>query len=322
MVEERVKGAVFGGIIGDALGSLVEEMDRETVKRAYGGPILTFREPSPVSVCPYLKKGQYSHESQIFLMALSTYAEKGYFDEDYYLEKLKSWVKDEKEHRYPSGAHVNAALSYLAGLDSQEARVKASDVDGAIPAVASGIFRWDNGYDAYQEGAYVASMTHNDPILTDSAGVLAFAVSEVVGGRAKVDTLEEKLYFVENLREASGEETVRAYLDLLIQLLKRKELPFEEVILTLGNGSFAPEAISLGIYVFLTNQSSFKGGVLRAVNSYGEFGGDTDAVAFIAGALLGGYLGISSVPKEWLSCLEGAREIELIVEKLIEKMRV
>ncbi|WP_456342340.1 ADP-ribosylglycohydrolase family protein [Thermovibrio sp.] len=322
MVKEKIKGAVFGAVIGDALGTLVEEMDRETVKRAYGGAILGFMEPSPLSVCPYLKRGQYSHESQIFLLALEVYAEKGYFDENLYVEKLIEWVKDEKSHRYPSGAHVNAALSYAAGLESDEARVKACDVDGAIPAVAAGLFRWDNSLEAYQEGAYVSSITHSDETLVDSAGVLAAAVSMAVGGRAELSTLEGKLSFVDSLRELARSENVRGYLDLLVQVLKKGELPLDDVILLLGNGSFAPEATSLGIYLFLRYPSSYRRAVLSAVNSYGEFGGDTDAVAFITGALSGGYLSISAVPKEWIECLENSRQIEITVERFLEKIRV
>ena len=322
MVKERIKGAVFGAVIGDALGTLVEEMDRETVKRAYGGAILGFMEPSPLSVCPYLKRGQYSHESQIFLLTLEVYAEKGYFDENLYIEKLIEWVKDEKSHRYPSGAHVNAALSYAAGLESDEARVKACDVDGAIPAVAAGLFRWDSSSEAYHEGAYVSSITHSDETLVDSAGVLAAAVSMAVGGRAELSTLEGKLSFVDSLRELARSENVRGYLDLLVQVLKKGELPLDDVILLLGNGSFAPEAVSLGIYLFLRYPSSYRRAVLSAVNSYGEFGGDTDAVAFITGALSGGYLSISAVPKEWIECLENSRQIEITVERFLEKIRV
>ncbi len=322
MLREKVKGVVFGAIIGDALGTLVEEMDRETVKRAYGGAIIGFMDPSPQSVCPYLKRGQYSHESQMFLIALETYAQKGYFDENFYLEKLIEWVKDEKSHRYPSGAHLNAALSYAAGLESEEARVKACDVDGAIPAVASGLFRWDSSAEAYEEGRYVASVIYSDETLVDSAGVLAAAVSMVVGGRVDPTTLEGKLSFVDSLREFARSETVRGYLDLLVQVLKRGELPLDEVVLLLGNGSFAPEATGLAIYLFLRFPGSYRRAVLSAVNSYGEFGGDTDAIAFITGALSGGYLGIGAVPKEWMKCLENSRQIEVTVEKFLEKLRV
>ena len=320
LLKEKVKGAVFGAVIGDALGTLVEEMDGETVKRAYGGPILGFREPSPLAVCPHLGKGCYSHESQIFLMALKVYADRGYFDESYYVELLVDWVKREREHRYPSGAHVNAALSYGAGLESVEAQVKATDIDGAVPALAAGLFRWDSSDDAYQEGAYVASITHGDPILTDTAGVLAVAASEVVGGRVSFETEEDRLGFIDVLREFAQTETVKAYLDLLLQVLRKGSLKPDEVAVVLGNGSFAPEAFASGLYFALSNYRSFRMGVLSAVNSYGEFGGDTDAVAFVTGGILGGYLGFGSIPESWVKELEGRKEIELLTEKFLERI--
>ncbi len=320
MLEEKVKGSVFGGIIGDALGTLVEEMDRETVKRAYGGPILDFREPSPLSVCPYLKKGQYSHESQIFLMALEVYAEKGYFDENLYIEKLVEWVKDEKSHRYPAGSHINAALSYAAGLEPDEARVKACDIDGAIPSAAAGIFRWDSSYDAYSEGRYIASITHDDEALVDTGGILAVAVSEVIGGRVIFNSKEDQVGFIEILREFAQTPMVRSYLDLLHQAVEKETKGLDDVLLLLGNGSFAPEAFSFALYVALKNAVSFKKAVLTAVNSYGDFGGDTDAIAFITGTLVGGYLGITSISQEWIECVEGNRYVEILVKKLLEKL--
>ncbi|WP_457681549.1 ADP-ribosylglycohydrolase family protein [Thermovibrio sp.] len=322
MFKDRVRGAVFGAIIGDALGSLVEEMDRETVRREYGGPIVGFVEPSPNSVCYFLKKGQYSHESQVFLMALSVYAEKGYFDENLYVEKLTEWVKDEKSHRYPSGAHLNAALSLSAGLEVEEARVKASDVDGAIPAAAAGLYRWDSTQEAYEEGAYIASITHDDETLRDTAGLLAASVSLAVGRRVELATIEGKLHFLEILREMSRSENVKAYLDLTLQLEKKGNFNLEEATLTLGNGSFAPEAFSLALYLFLSYPDSFRKALLNAVNSYGEFGGDTDAVAFITGCLSGGYNGTSQIPESWLKCVESKEEIERIIDKFLSKLGI
>ncbi len=322
MLLERIKGAVVGGAIGDALGTLVEEMDRETVHKAYGGVILGFREPSPLSVCPFLKKGQFSHETQVFLMALEVYADKGYFDENLYIEKLVEWVKDEKSHRYPSGAHVNAALAYMSGQEPSEARVKACDIDGAIPAFAAGIFRWDSSLDAYEEGAYIASITHSDETLIDSAGVLAVAVSELLGGRVSLGSMEDKKGFIDILKDFARTEMLRAYLDILHQVVSSMDNvdSRDEVILQLGNGSFAPEALSLSLY-FAISCSDFRKGVLSAVNSYGDFGGDTDAIAFITGGLLGGYYGISAIPKEWIECLESNSYLFMIANKMFEKIK-
>lgn len=318
MVKERIKGNIFGAVIGDSLGTLVEEMGEEEVKKSYGGAILGFLEPSPNSVCPYLKKGDFSHESQIFLTALEVYGEKGYFDENLYIEKLTEWVKDEKRHRYPSGAHLNAALSYAAGAEPEEARVKASDIDGAIPAAASGLFRWDSPIEAYEEGRYIASLTHKDDTLTDLAGVLAYCVSKVVGGGVVFNSQEEKLSFVESLRDVSKNKQVKAYLDLVGNAL-RKGIGEKEVPLLIGNGSFAPEAFSAALFIFLKNPNSFRRALLFAVNSYGEFGGDTDAIAFITGSLSGGFLGINAIPKRWIECLRERKVIELTTERFLEK---
>jgi len=321
MLREKVKGAILGAAIGDALGTLVEEMDRETVKKAYGSPIVGFVEPSPFSVCPFLKKGQYSHETQMFIMALEVYAEKGYFDEISYLEKLIEWVKDKKSHRYPAGSHLNAALGYAGGLEIDEARVKACDIDGAIPAVAGGIYRWDNPQDAYQEGCLIASITHNDEVLIDTAGLIAVTVSESISQRIALDTEEDKLNFVEILREYSQTEMTKSYLDLVLSVLKEGVTSTDDLTLLVGNGSYAPESFSLSLSIFLTQPRDFRKSVLTAVNSYGDFGGDTDAVAFLVGAFAGGYLGVEAVPKDWIECLENSNYLLLLAEKLMDKIK-
>jgi len=320
MLESKVKGTIVGAAIGDALGTLVEEMDRETVKKSYGTAIIGFVTPSPNSVCPFLKKGQFSHETQMFLKVLEVYAEKGYFDEVAYLEKLIEWAKDEKSHRYPAGSHLNAALGYAGGLDIDEARVKSCDIDGAVPAVAGGIYRWDNPADAYEEGCLIASVTHRDDVLIDTAGVLAVAVSEVISRRILLDTTEDGLGFLDVLREYAQTETVKSYLDLVATAFHKKIDSIDDAILLIGNGSFAPEAFSLALYILLAYPRDFRKAVLTAANSYGEFGGDTDAIAFITGALSGGYLGFEAIPHDWIECLESSDYLLLLAEKLLEKI--
>jgi len=318
-LEEKVRGSVFGAVIGDALGTLTEDMDRETIEKAYGGAIFGLVKPSPLAVCPHLKKGQFSHESQIFLITLKIFAEKGRFDEEAYIEELLSWLERREEHRYPSGAHLNAALSYKAGLPQELSAVKASDIDGAIPAVACGIFYYDDTERAYEESARVSSLTHQDEILLDVAGTLGAATSLIIGGRAILEVADGSQEFLENLISISRTPLLKEQLIRVRELLK-EELPLNRAALLIGNGTFAPEAFSLALYLFLKYHSSYQRAVLAAANAHGEVGGDTDAIAFITGAFCGGYLGISSIPKEWLSCLEKREEIELLLSKLLEKL--
>ncbi|WP_456397025.1 ADP-ribosylglycohydrolase family protein [Desulfurobacterium sp.] len=321
MLLKRIKGTVFGGAIGDALGTLTEEMDKKTVKENYGGAITDFVEPSPSSVCPFLKKGQYSHETQMFLIALEMYAEKGRIDEKFYIEKLIEWAKNEKDHRYPAGGHINAALAYKSGAGPDEARVKATEIDGALPAVAAGLFRWDNSEDAYQEGSYIASIVYKDEILIDTAGLIAVAISTIAGERIFLEIEEGKLHFLELLHSFSQVEIVKSYIDMLITTVKEDVDELDKLIVRFGNGNFVLEPFALSIYIFLKWGKDFRKSILRAVNAYGEFGGDTDAIGFLTGALSGCYNSIDSIPEEWINGIENARYLELISEKLFEKIQ-
>ncbi|WP_457567945.1 ADP-ribosylglycohydrolase family protein [Desulfurobacterium sp.] len=321
MLLERIKGTIFGGAIGDALGTLTEEMDRETVKKVYGGPIIDLIEPSPFSVCPFLKKGQYSHETQMFLIALEMYAEKGKIDESFYIEKLIEWAKDEKNHRYPSGGHINAALAYKSGALPDEARVKGTEIDGALPAVASGLFRWDNSDEAYHEGSYLASIVYKDDILVDAAGLIAVAISTIAGERVFLEMEEGKLHFLEILRSFSQVEIVKSYIDLIITTIKENTDRLDELILRFGNGNFVLEPLSLSLYIFLRWGKDFRKSVLTAANAYGEFGGDTDAIGFLTGAFSGCYNGIEAIPKEWVENIENRNYLKILAEKLFEKIK-
>ena len=314
----RIEGTVFGGAIGDALGTLVEEMDKETVKRVYGGPILGFREPSSFSVCPFLREGQYSHETQMFILALLVYIEKGKFDEDYYVEKLVEWLSDEKNHRYPAGGHLNAAAAYKQGAFPDEARVKSSEVDGVIPAVAAGLYRWDNGEDAYNEGCQIVSVVYNDDILIDCGGIVSVAVSSIVGERAFLEMDDGKIEFLDMLRSFSQVETVRSYLDLVINTLMDGIENIDELVLRFGNGNFVLESLSLSLYIFLKWGNDFRKAVLKAVNSYGDFGGDTDAIGFLTGAFSGGYVGKRNIPVEWIENVENSSYLDLLSKKFFE----
>ena len=317
MLKEKVKGAILGSAIGDALGTPVEEMDRKKVLEVYKGVVRDFLNSSPFSVCPHLKKGQYSHETQVFLMVVETYIEKGYFDAETYTAKLVNWVRNEKEHRYPSGSHINTALAVLSGLEGEDAKVKASDIDGAIPAVAGGIYRWENPTSAYSEGVSIASVTHTDDTLLDVAGTLAVAVS-LFFGKAELNTPAGREWFLNYIAGFAKTSVLRNYIKLVKELIKSKNTSLETAILTLGNGSFAPETLSIALFIALTNLNNFELAVLKAANSYSDFGGDTDAIAFMVGAMIGAYLGFSAIPQRWVKNLENSSYIETLSERLAD----
>lgn len=69
--------------------------------------------------------------------------------------------------------------------------------------------------------------------------------------------------------------------------------------------SYVVDTFRLALYCFY-NTNSFKDGALMAVN----FGGDTDTVASVYGALAGAYYGYDSLPIKWLRKLKQRKTIE------------
>ena len=315
MIEAKIKGCIFGLSIGDALGSLTEELDKQAVRKAYGGPITTFVDFSPYSVCPTLKKGQYCHKTQIFLISLETLIENKRFDEETYVKKLINWLKNEKEHRYPSGAHINAALSYLSGANPEEARVNSSEFDGTVPAIAAGLFYWFDSERAIVEAKRMVNVTHEGNVVLDVSGIIALAISKIISG-IFLSNSDDKIEFIEFLMSKTETSIVRSYLNLVQSLIIEGVDDLNEAILKLGNGNFSPEVLSLSLFIFLKNTSSFRNAVLKAANAYGDFGGCTSGIGFLTGALSGALLGIESIPSSFINDIENNQYLHRLSEKI------
>jgi ADP-ribosylglycohydrolase len=87
--------------------------------------------------------------------------------------------------------------------------------------------------------------------------------------------------------------------------------PATEVMLGLGQGWVAEEAITVATCCALTAQD-FRSGVLLAVNH----GGDSDSTGAICGNLLGAYLGAGAIDADLLDGLEGRDAIIQVADDL------
>jgi len=311
---ERIKGALFGSAIGDALGSLTEEMDRDTVRQEYGSPITTFVDFSPKSPCPNLRKGQYCHKTQMLLLSLKSLMESKGFRESDYIERLINWANDVGSHRYPSGVFINAAFSYMRGASVDEAHVNISEVDALSPALSAALFYWYDSERAYSVARRIVNVTHSSDVVIDLAGIFALLVSRLISGAAIVND-EDRVQLLEVLREISENRTVKSYIEMVQTSILGDVESLDEAILRFGNGNFAPEAFSLSLFIFLKSRS-FRECILKASNAYGEFGGATGGIGFLSGALAGSYFGAESIPGELLNGIENGKLLESISGKL------
>ena len=68
----------------------------------------------------------------------------------------------------------------------------------------------------------------------------------------------------------------------------------------IGEGWIGEEALAIAIYSSLKYKDDFKKALICSVNH----DGDSDSTGAICGNILGAYLGIDNIPKEWIDVIE------------------
>jgi ADP-ribosylglycohydrolase len=111
--------------------------------------------------------------------------------------------------------------------------------------------------------------------------------------------------------------TVGRKLGAELPALLLRRAPVQEMQEALGNGTTAHEGIPFSLGCFLRSPGDFAEAVMPAV----RHGGDARAVAAMAGAMCGAYIGESRIPERFLAHLPGRRELGEAAEGLLSLAR-
>ncbi len=104
------------------------------------------------------------------------------------------------------------------------------------------------------------------------------------------------------LRRTSRTSIVQSRLEKLIDSLAHEDSDVY-VIGRVGNGIRASEAVAAALWAFVRYAKTPEECVVRAVN----FGGDTDTIGAMAGALAGALHGTSWIPSRWYDNMENGQ---------------
>ncbi|RUM49126.1 MAG: hypothetical protein DSY47_04105 [Hydrogenothermus sp.] len=309
-MKDRFTGALLGCAIGDSMGMCVEELPFDEVILHYGGKITDLCEPHPSSPANFLRKGETTSEFEIVKIIAESLSSRGRLDIKDIIERYLDWYEKEELHNYVDPYFLVSLEEIKQGKDPKRG---GSSIEGALPAIPIGMFHYTNPVLAVEGAKAVVMITHKNEIVLDVASILAVAIGELMQGKFYLE--DEYPYFIELLKTFVSLEETKEYLDK-INLLIKENADYETAVNVLGNGSFALEAVSQALFVFLKTSSSVENTIINAVNSYGDFGGDTDAIALIAGAFAGAYNGEEAIPDRWKKSLKDYNKIVKLGEKL------
>ena len=284
---DRAKGCLFGQVIGDNLGSLVEFKSERTINRLFPNGVTDLADGGVWE----LLAGQATDDSELALTLGRTLYEKGSYDREDVATAYAEWYGsgpfdcgDTTAQALLSASEADEgskaeAASRNANADSQSngslMRVSPIGIWARKPEVANRFAREDS------------RLTHPNDICVDACGVHAAAITEGIrsGDRGAM------------LRVAQG-------------YARTKEIA---TVLALAAQGHEPEDYQSNMgWVLIALQNAFcrlqRGENIEAalVATVGK-GGDTDTNAAIVGALLGAADGLSEIPSRWVLPVQACR---------------
>ncbi|MBT7487169.1 MAG: ADP-ribosylglycohydrolase family protein [Rhodospirillales bacterium] len=306
----RVKGCLYGGALGDALGYPVEFKSLTSIQNDYGPDGIT---------APVKTNGEFvvSDDTQMTLFTLEGLTRGlrtgGNVAEEIRLSYI-DWLATQSPQEIgwqPRGSiyhdkvlwHLRAPGNTCLSASRAGAHGTLSDpindskgCGGVMRVAPVGLVTVWTADEAFDMGCAVAAMTHGHPSGYLSAGALAFIIRTVMDGSELREATENA---IEKLEAISGGQETTSALSNVLSLAEDTTRDPSDAVAQLGEGWVGEEALAIGLYSAL-KANSFSNAVIVAANH----DGDSDSTASIAGQIHGAIYGYDALPSDWIAALD------------------
>lgn len=330
-LQDKCRGSLVGGAIGDALGYPVEFVNSfEEIKAKYGDNGIVEYDMSYPWLDEKLDKVLFSDDTQMTL-----YTIEGLFEAERsgrpivpticnaYLawfghqvgKKVKisydsklSRIEELNQRRAPGNTCLSALLSIYNGKDPMNSSKGCGGIMRVAPIGLYGaIHGWSLEETAKLAGE-VAELTHLHPLSTYPSAALAVIVQICVSEKGTVDDSRFKSIIGKSLEVVSGVYGADATAMEDFQKLIRKALRLEdnnlhdwEIIENgLGGGWVAEETLAIAVFSVIRHINDFNACMICAVNH----GGDSDSTGAVAGNIIGAIIGYEAIPDKFTNSIQ------------------
>lgn len=330
-IQDKCRGSLVGGAVGDALGYPVEFVNSfETIKAKYDDNGITEYDLSYEWLDEKQYKALISDDTQMTLYTAEGLI-KAYKSDANPIDAIRSaylaWfgpqvgkevnvgydsklakISELNARRAPGNTCLNALNDIYAG---REVHNFSKGCGGIMRVAPIGIYGATHGWDIEKTGQLageVAEITHKHKMSTFASAAQAMIVQQCLLFDGEMDVLSF-IKIVENAVAKlptlfPGNEKILEDFNRLIQKAIRLEdnlLQDWEIIENgLGGGWVAEETLAIAIFSVLRHIDDFKACVICAVNH----GGDSDSTGAVAGNIIGAILGYTAIPKEFTNYLQ------------------
>lgn len=311
-INDKIRGSLMSGAIGDALGYQIEfkrgikekEVTKyngigiisdDTQMTLFTANALIWRETRGIlrGICPPVDKAVY--------LAYKDWLDTQNNKEG---ESSISWIKNVKElnvPRAPGNTCISALMSDKEG--TIEDPINDSKGCGSVMRVAPlGLYISDN-HEAGVAAAKVSALTHGHPLGIIPSYVLASMINLIVYKSLSIEkALDLSIDSLKNKYNIFNDKDMNCFIDLIN---RAKELSYSDIsdldaISALGEGWVAEEALAIAIYSCLKHKDSIIDTLVCAINH----DGDSDSTGSIAGNIIGASLGYNNIPSYYTDNIE------------------
>lgn len=306
---DKIRGALFGLAVGDALGVPVEFRSRSHLKMT---PVTTMMGYGTWNQPP----GTWSDDSSL-AFCLAESLTNGY-DLNDIAQNFIRWMKNGywgAHHRvFDVGNATHASISRL--------------IKGVSPDLAGGILEDDNGNGSlmrilplvfhihglpienrFERIKEVSSITHAHFRSVFACFIYEEMALELLKGSDAAGSYEEMKNKVKRFCVSS--EFNQKEIGLFSKILEKNIKDMPEYLI--HSGGYVIDTLEASLWCIL-NTNNYSDAVLQAVN----LGGDTDTTACVTGGLAGLLYGFDDIPERWLGEIARYNDINILCEKLYQ----
>ncbi len=335
-LEDRIRGCLVGGAVGDALGMPSEGLTPDEIQTKLGG-IYKYRD-SASKFSRGLVAGQWTDDTALSLATaeglINSISSNVVSANDIKTNTLLKYEIALREHNRGFGKTTRESMEDRGkGLDPFDGRhpkrpgngpAMKSAIIGAFFAATSITGNFD--YRTFAKVAdQISLITHNDSRSRTAALLQAHAAMlAITSGTALSDLwIDKQVMFdimvdnAEKFEESLGKNNESPKIsEILPKVWQLKDASDFVIADTLKTSGTVYESFPTALCFAVKYHNDFRSGIVAGANA----GGDTDTIAAMTGALLGAKLGFNAIPKDFLEGLERLDHIVDVADRLCEKI--
>lgn len=313
--KDRIRGAVWGSLVGDAfcLGShWIYSLDEIAARFPDG--IKGFETPFAGHYHDGKKSGDFTHYGDAALLVLASVARCGHFEEYDFGSRLIRLMIDDNYTGYRDHAIKGTIANYRACLDNNQATPfdfqqgadddQPATVTHLAPVVAAHL----NDPDLSGTVAKVTRVCQNNRRAIAYAQATALILQALINGSSPEVAVSETIQII-----TSPESEYAEVRERIESADAARKLSVHDATMLFGQSCPLFSSFPAALHTMRTCSNDFAEALTATANA----GGDNAGRAAMIGAWLGAYLGIEAIPAAWLTHLSAHDRIEADIEKIV-----